>query len=379
MSECIVENKSKGFWDPVPRTKTLTFTDMKKPMSIKTKDKLAVDSEVLFRRMLVVSKFRDINLDTVLQHDLATVPPSLFHDDGMMRKAVKSDLAKRLEENCTVLQTLPPAVNTAYIIDGMALLQSLRETSFTSFDDLGNQVLQNVKSLFGNGLGISCISIIFDRYDNAQSIKQSERLRRWAEIGPSYVIKGSRTVPNYRKFLLNVENKAALAAFVSEYIVSMGPSILDDQSIVLDGGFKEGEVVKKVTKVIVSNLTDLFSSQEEADTRMLLHAVHLASTYERIIIRSDDTDVLVLLLYYASKEQLGSSVYMHAGHISQFRSQRRYIPICEIVSKVGKDICQNLPAAHALTGSDTTSAFFQIGKRTAYSKLAELLKQNQIF
>ena len=161
---------------------------------------------------------------------------------------------------------------------------------------------------------------------------------------------------------------------VSEYIVSMGPSILDDQSIVLAGGFKEGEVVKKVTKVNVTNLTDLFSSQEEADTRMLLNAVHLASTYERIILRSDDTDVLVLLLYYASKEQLGSSVYMHAGHIPQFRDRRRYIPICEIVSKIGKDICQNLPAAHALTGSDTTSAFFQIGKRTAYSKLAELVK-----
>ena len=92
---------------------------------------------------------------------------------------------------------------------------------------------------------ISCISIIFDRYDNAQSIKQSERLRRGAELGPSYVIKGSRTVPNYHKFLLNAENKAALAAFVSEYIVSMGHSILDDQSIVLAGGFKEGEVVKK--------------------------------------------------------------------------------------------------------------------------------------
>ena len=155
----------------------------------------------------------------------------------------------------------------------------------------------------------------------------------------------------------------------------MGVSILDDQSFVLAGGFKKGEMVQKVSKVNVSDLTNLFSSQEEADTRMLLHAVHLASTYERIIIRSNDTDVLVLLLYYASKEQLGSSVYMHAGHMSQFRDRRRYIPICDIVSKVGKDICQNLPAAHSLTGSDTTAAFFQIGKRTAYSKLAELVKE----
>ena len=126
------------------------------------------------------------------------------HTSGMMRKAVKSDLAKKLEENCSVLHTLPLAVNTAYLIAGMALLQSLRENSFTLFEDLGNQVLQNIKSLFGNGLGISCISIIFDRYDNAQSIKQSERLRRCTlEMGPSYIIKGSLTVPNYRKFLLN--------------------------------------------------------------------------------------------------------------------------------------------------------------------------------
>ena len=75
--------------------------------------------------MLVVSKFRDINLENVLKYELATVPPSLFHDDDMMRKPVKSDLTKRLEENCTLLQTLPLAVNTAYIIDGIAFLQSL--------------------------------------------------------------------------------------------------------------------------------------------------------------------------------------------------------------------------------------------------------------
>ena len=81
---------------------------------------------------------------------------------------------------------------------------------------------------------------------------------------------------------------------------------------------------------------------------LLLHAVHMYSSYECIIVRSDDTDGLVLLLYYASKEKLGSSVYMHAGHISQFRDQRRYIAICTIVNKVGKDICQNLPAALTL-------------------------------
>ena len=48
-----------------------------------------MDSEVLFRRFLAVSKQRDVNLEQVLSHELAHVPPSLFKDDGTMRKQPK--------------------------------------------------------------------------------------------------------------------------------------------------------------------------------------------------------------------------------------------------------------------------------------------------
>ena len=42
---------------------------------------------------------------------------------------------------------------------------------------------------------------------------------------------------------------------------------------------------------------DLFTFQEEADTRMILHCQHIAEYYPTsvIIVRSPDTDVLVLL------------------------------------------------------------------------------------
>ena len=141
----------------------------------------------------------------------------------------------------------------------------------------------------------------------------------------------------------------------------MGLSILDDRSIVLAGGFKEGEMVKKVTKVDVSDLTNLFSSQEEADTHIMLHAVHLASTYKHIIIRSDDTDVLVLYACWA------------------LITMQRPEMVCDKVSTVGKDIYQNLPAAHALLGSDTIATFFQIGNRTTYSNLADLVREAKYF
>ena len=68
---------------------------------------------------------------------------------------------------------------------------------------------------------------------------------------------------------------------------------------------------------------------------MVLHAIHLAESYSRIIVRSDDTDVEVLLIYYASKYMFGSSlVYMHAGH----GMRERYVSINTICEKIGKYI-----------------------------------------
>ena len=74
-----------------------------------------------------------------------------------------------------------------------------------------------------------------------------------------------------------------------------------DDSIILAGGFDKAEEVKSICKAGVSSLTSLYSDQEEADTRMVLHAIHLAQSYPRVIVRCDDTDVEVLLIYYASK------------------------------------------------------------------------------
>ncbi|KAF3851834.1 hypothetical protein F7725_005189 [Dissostichus mawsoni] len=69
--------------------------------------------------------------------------------------------------------------------------------------------------------------------------------------------------------------------FVSNYIVTAAPQRLHS-------GFDEEEEVKSICTAGVSSLTSLYSDQEEADTRMVLHA-HLAESYSRIIVRSDDT------------------------------------------------------------------------------------------
>ena len=373
----VEESKSKSFWAVESRTKTITFANMRKSITSKTSLPQTLDSEVLFRRLLGVSQQREVSLERVLEHELAAVPPALFNDDGTIRKGTKSDLAKKLEATTEDVYSLPSGISTGYIIDGMALLQTLNEKSFSTFDDLGRQIIQKIQEILQSSLGVKAIAIVFDRYDDPNSVKQSERIRRGDDFQTTHVIKGSQKVPNYRKFMKSSGNKASLAAFVCHFVESECSQVLaDDQSVTLAGGFPERETVKIVTEDTTSLCTRLFSTQEEADTRMILHAIDFASRYERIIIHSDDTDVLVLVLHYINKDMLGSCVYMHAGHTTRYINRERYIPIVTISREIGHAMCESLPAAHALTGCDTTSSFAKVGKRTVYNKLVGYSKQN---
>ena len=70
---------------------------MKKALPNDKDRKLIIDIEVFFRWLLVVSRSRDVDLKSVLKYEMAAVPPSLFHDDGMMITTNKADLAQKLE------------------------------------------------------------------------------------------------------------------------------------------------------------------------------------------------------------------------------------------------------------------------------------------
>ena len=322
----------------------------------------------------------------VLQYELAAVPPALFHDDGTMRKTNKADLAHRLESSCpevlAELPQIPVSTSSSYIIDGMAVLQSLNENQFRTFKELAEVVQKRtVRLLRNHSLQFRCVTIVFDRYDNGSSIKTTERERRGSSGSqlPTYQIHGSRQVPNYRKFLRGACNKASLANYISCYILDhAAEDIPHGKSIILAGGFSEGELVKAVNPSSVSSLESLYSTHEEADTRMILHACSLSEDHNMIIIRCDDTDVLVLLVYYFSRGQLAEHVYMYAGH----SGKERYIPVHLIANELGPTVCECLPAAHALTGCDTTCSLNRIGKKTAYSKLvnnADILSQLKTF
>jgi len=133
-----LQKRTKSFWEPEKRTQCATFKDMKTSAGVSVSRQVHMDSDVLFRRLLAVSKQREVSMETVMSHELAAVLASLFYDDGSMRKTTKADLAKKLESVVEETQQLPSVKEpSAYLVDGMALLQSLHDSGFQTFNDLG--------------------------------------------------------------------------------------------------------------------------------------------------------------------------------------------------------------------------------------------------
>ena len=102
----------------------------------------------------------------------------------------------------------------------------------------------------------------------------------------------------------------------------------------------------------------MYSGHEEAVTKILLHAKHTAPDFTRIVVQSTDTDVLVLCCSQFSS--LGcDELWFHTGT----RDKTRYIQVHFISLSIGSSLCKALPGFHALTGCDSTSSFYGIGKK----------------
>ena len=107
---------------------------------------------------------------------------------------------------------------------------------------------------------------------------------------------------------------------------------------------------------------------------MILHAVMADQVFEsaqtagRIIIRSPDTDVLMLTVHYFPKLKSTEELWIQAGGITS-TSDRRFMAVHSICHSVSPTFSSILPAVHALTGCDSTSALFGIGKKSVFKAI----------
>ena len=362
-----INSNEVNFWDPLPKLKINTFSSAAKKMEVKaTNDKiitLTTDRE-LFGRLLVVAEQRDIDLREVLSYELSAVPVAIAHGDGSLRKTTKSSLMPGLEKNVAVLPSLPPSlIPTAFVIDAMALVQVMKSASSASFGQMADQYCTHITRMLSQS-SCSRVDVVFDQY-RKQSIKEGERHKRGQTSSLEVKIYSDSTpIPKqWVKYISNPRKKENLADFLCCALCKrLTQSLNLQQKVFLAGGFKDGMKTVSCTQGHCEIVPLLCSDHEEADTRLLLQAKHASPTHPRIVIQSPDTDVAVLSLAHFEDLQC-QELWFRSG------VKDRFIPIHRLHSSLGQPLCKALPAFHALTGCDSTSALQGIGKI--------LLKDNQ--
>ncbi|TDG99283.1 hypothetical protein EPR50_G00209410 [Perca flavescens] len=110
-------------------------------------------------------------------------------------------------------------------------------------------------------------------------------------------------------------------------------------------------------------MPELFTTQEEADTRLLLHCSHAADYSRYIIIRSPDTDVFVLAL--AFYKDIGAHLYFQTGKGGNSHT----VEVQKIHNQLGAIVCDALIGLHCFTGCDTVSSLYGIVKVKAMKAL----------
>ncbi|GFN91198.1 hypothetical protein PoB_001770400 [Plakobranchus ocellatus] len=106
---------------------------------------------------------------------------------------------------------------------------------------------------------------------------------------------------------------------------------------------------------------DLYSSHEEADSRIILHCMYASQppTTERVIVRSPDSGVFLLLLSFSDAISKPLIFDISSG------TNRRQLNITDLAATMPKGLRDAIIGLHAFTDCDSTSCFAGKGKLKA--------------
>lgn len=378
IADRLTRNSERNLHDKIPQNKSKTFTYLQTPLhghGSQQTAKVKCNKDI-FKRLLSASQSgRQVDLANVLTYELQPAPPSLATRDGLLRPPTDKAALSHILADKYAKQVLPNSTeSTCVVIDGMALVQSIGKPSkATTFGELADVFSSSVlKDLHDEW---TRVDIIFDQYD-LKSAKSGTRTKRNVKSRKvrRIIDRRENLLPSsWSSFIGLTENKQNLIQFLTSELQKKMGLLQPTQTLVIAGGMNDGRLVvsnhDRPEEMVKQHMN---STHEEADSRMILHVIDAANCgFERIIVRSRDTDVLVLLIHH--KHRFNGNVWMSAGT----SKCPRFIPINDVCGSLTPDQTVALPAYHAVTGCDTTSQFSGRGKKStwkAFSAHPTLLK-----
>jgi hypothetical protein len=280
-------------------------------------------------------------------------------------KAHNSAKNNILEKMTTAEGHAPDDVDATFV-DAVFLLHTLSNIPCT-MGELSRMVLHIICKMS------PVVHFICDTYITP-SIKETERTRRGeSHIAYSTIGRDQKTPRNWQQTLQSSHFKTAFFRFLaSDWQNTSYSTILQNNDVYL--GFDDicYRFTVKDGATVRMHAQQYDCHHEEADTR-LIYQLNVFTTENNnnlnCVIRSNDTDVLVLLLYHVTE----SNVWMDAG--LNKHNTRRFINIGYLKENLGSSFTDALPGFHAFTGSDYTASFMNKGN----VKPLDLMKKQEEF
>lgn len=274
------------------------------------------DPQVLFQRLALAGYG---NFEDAFDYELCLFPPALAESVDFLNEPQKASFAEAIWNSITKKDvTIPRQVR--YVLDGGALLHRIPWNRGATFACILDSYCDYVLKKYGKA------QVVFDGYCGASTKDMAHRRRAKGKQGPTVSFtKDMCLTVNKDIFLNNTMNK-------QNFIKHLGDSL---------------QLVG----------CEVFHAPSDADVLIAEKAIESADTQDTALV-GDDTDLLVLLLHHS---KLTSNEFFFAPEPKK-NAKNRIWDIKQTKTDLGPYICSNILFLHALSGCDTTSRLFGIGK-----------------
>ena len=194
------------------------------------------------------------------------------------------------------------------------------------------------------------VDLVFDQCFD-QSLKEDTRKGRG--MGSRFVFTGNIKLLNKiaKDVLMNSANKNDFNDFLAKTFYHL---YRGDQIYILS--YRDSVLTNHPEKVFDEGISNRKCQSEKADQRVIrtLHCVG-QQIYCQIVVRTIDTDVLILLISY-----LGGFTFYDASAVNVYAemiNSSSFYGTVKIIAFLGPDICKALPFFYAFTECDIVYSF----------------------
>jgi len=303
--------------------------------------------EKLFQRLITTSVRMKMNTAEIVEnHELILYTKALFKTREVMHPANKPDFRKEMCDKWTSTQPSCDMINDAtYIFDGGNLLHKCSWSKGQTISQLCNMYVYYLNTYYIMVNSHFKHIVVFDGYPECSTKDSAHIYRNKGVVGPD-VNFAKDTVITMGKalFLSNTHNKIKFIKVLSEFLEQAG----------------------YLVRICTS----------DADKEIVSSAIAMSQMTHTIIV-GEDTD-----LYLLSMVKWKQTDYRLIIKSSMAKKEKCYTDIGHVCVNTPKHVLENLFFPYVVTGCDTSSRIFNVGKGYAMQLIdssSQFLECSKVF